>query len=151
MREDIRQKAKHYIRSEFIGHGLSDEEIEKVMSFGHFTKAAEDKIIFDKGDPGDGFMILLQGVIVIRSFSVEGKEAILNIITPGEVFGEMTLPDGAPRSAEALTELDPSDFAWLTPMGRASARTSPITAAGRDQSAAAGSRMAVEAVALRAP
>jgi hypothetical protein len=62
------------------------------------------------------------------------------------------LEDTKSRSAEVFTWLDPGDSASLTPAGRASARTSPITAAGEDQSAGAGSvRDVVTMFALRAP
>jgi hypothetical protein len=66
-------------------------------------------------------------------------------------LGDGPLADTASRCAEAFTGLDPGDSALLTPTGRASACTSPITAAGGDQSAVAGSVMDVTTFALRAP
>lgn len=66
-------------------------------------------------------------------------------------LGDRSLADTASRSAEAITGLDPGDSASLTPTDLASARTSPITAAGGDQSAAAGSVVDVTTVALRSP
>ena len=112
MVQDLKSKAKFYIRSEFFGEVLTDRQIEELIKLGRPIKAPEDAIIFEKGDPGNGFMLLLDGIIVIRTYSVDGKEAILNIIVPGEIFGEMTLPDGAPRSAEAVAK-QPAEYLFF--------------------------------------
>jgi hypothetical protein len=61
------------------------------------------------------------------------------------------LADTKSRSVEAFAWHDAGDSASFAQTGRASARTSPIAAAGGDQSAAAGSVMDVWALALRAP
>lgn len=58
-------------------------------------------VIFLKGDPGDALYILKQGRVKISVLSSEGKDLILNIYGVGEVFGEMSLFDGLPRSAAA--------------------------------------------------
>jgi len=58
--------------------------------------------IFAKGDPGTGLMAVLWGSVKISVPTTEGHEAVLNIINPGEVFGEMALLDGRPRSADAV-------------------------------------------------
>jgi CRP/FNR family cyclic AMP-dependent transcriptional regulator len=58
--------------------------------------------IFAKGDPGTGLMAVLWGSVKISIPTADGREAVLNIINPGEIFGEMALLDGRPRSAEAV-------------------------------------------------
>jgi CRP/FNR family transcriptional regulator, cyclic AMP receptor protein len=57
--------------------------------------------IFAKGDPGDALYAVLMGRVCIYTGSPEGEEAILNILEPGEMFGEIALLDGAPRTASA--------------------------------------------------
>jgi len=57
--------------------------------------------IFQYGDPGDKLFILLEGKVRIsREVSGMGEEA-LAVLGSGEVFGEMSLLDDAPRSADA--------------------------------------------------
>ncbi len=57
--------------------------------------------IFQYGDPGDKVFILLEGKVRIsREVAGMGEEA-LAVLGPGEVFGEMSLLDEAPRSADA--------------------------------------------------
>jgi CRP/FNR family cyclic AMP-dependent transcriptional regulator len=58
--------------------------------------------IFAKGDPGTGLMAVLWGSVKISVPTADGREAVLNIINPGEIFGEMALLDGRPRSADAV-------------------------------------------------
>jgi CRP/FNR family transcriptional regulator, cyclic AMP receptor protein len=58
--------------------------------------------IFAKGDPGTGLMAVLWGSVKISVPTADGREAVLNIINPGEIFGEMALLDGRPRSADAM-------------------------------------------------
>jgi CRP/FNR family transcriptional regulator, cyclic AMP receptor protein len=59
--------------------------------------------IFSKGDPGTGLMAVLWGSVKISVPTADGREAVLNIINPGEIFGEIALLDGRPRTADAVT------------------------------------------------
>lgn len=60
-------------------------------------------MIFRQGDTGVGLVAVLSGQVKITSSSSGGREIVLNLINPGEVFGEMALLDGKPRSADAVT------------------------------------------------
>lgn len=76
-----------------------------------------EAVIFQRGDPGDSMMAVVRGRVKICCHSIDGKELILNIIKPGEVFGEIALLDGEARTAAAvalencdLLVLDRRDF-----------------------------------------
>ncbi len=58
--------------------------------------------IFFKGDPGNAMMAVLSGRVQICTYSTDGREVILNVILPGEVFGEIALIDGGERTADAF-------------------------------------------------
>jgi len=58
--------------------------------------------IFAKGDPGTGLMAVLWGSVKISVPTPDGREAVLNIINPGEIFGEIALLDGRSRTADAV-------------------------------------------------
>jgi CRP-like cAMP-binding protein len=62
--------------------------------------------IFSKGDPGTGLMAVLWGSVKIGVPTADGREAVLNIINPGEIFGEIALLDGRPRTADAAAMED---------------------------------------------
>lgn len=59
--------------------------------------------IFHAGDPGDALFIVAEGAVKITIPSDDGSEpAILTTIGPGGFFGELSLLDGAARSATAV-------------------------------------------------
>ena len=60
--------------------------------------------VFNLGSPGDHMMAVLSGTIRISVPSPDGKELVLTIIQPGEVFGELAALDGKERSADAIAE-----------------------------------------------
>jgi CRP-like cAMP-binding protein len=66
------------------------------------------EVIFHEGDPGDALHLVRSGRVKIGRHSPDGDEAIVATIGPGEIFGELVLLDGEPRSATA-TALDPTD------------------------------------------
>ena len=57
--------------------------------------------IFSKGDPGNSLYAVITGTVKISVSSVDGRSAILNLIGPGEIFGEIALLDDQQRSADA--------------------------------------------------
>ena len=57
--------------------------------------------MFSMGAPGDTMMAVLSGKIRISVPSAEGRELLLAILSPGEVFGEIALLDGKQRTADA--------------------------------------------------
>ena len=58
-------------------------------------------VIFMRGDPGDSLCGVVTGRVRISTSRAGGREAVLNIIEPGETFGEIALLDGMPRTATA--------------------------------------------------
>ena len=76
-------------------------EIDDVIAHSSERRVAKGTWIFSKGDEGSSMMAVLSGRVRIGTTSSEGKEVTLNVIGPGEVFGEIALLDGKPRSADA--------------------------------------------------
>ena len=62
--------------------------------------------IFAKGDPGTTLMAVVSGSVRISVSAGNGHEAVLNIITPGQMFGEIALLDGRARTADAVAITD---------------------------------------------
>jgi CRP-like cAMP-binding protein len=81
----------------------ADERAAAVARAGIRTVNAGETV-FAIGSPGDQMMALLRGTIRISVPSSEGKELLLAIIQPGEVFGELAVLDGKERSADAIAE-----------------------------------------------
>jgi CRP/FNR family transcriptional regulator/CRP/FNR family cyclic AMP-dependent transcriptional regulator len=82
--------------------GLSDQELEVLAdSLGKRT-FGKGMIIFHKGSPGQTLYIIESGKVRIFILSESGQEISVNIYGPGDVFGELALLDGLPRSAGAV-------------------------------------------------
>ncbi len=61
----------------------------------------KDAHVFHGGDPGRSFFLVVAGRIKI-SLSRQGREVVLAELEPGDYFGELSLIDGRPRSADAI-------------------------------------------------
>jgi CRP-like cAMP-binding protein len=62
--------------------------------------------LFSEGDPGDRLYVIVEGKIKLGTTSNDGRESLLAVLGPGEMFGELSLFDPGPRTATAtaLTE-----------------------------------------------
>jgi len=79
------------------------DELNRLVSFLRVARHPGRRVLFRKGDPGTNMMVVLEGRVQICTHSEEGKEFVVNIINPGEVFGEIALLDGSDRTADAVT------------------------------------------------
>ena len=62
---------------------------------------SQGQMVFCEGEPGEDLFILQRGKVKISKM-INGNEVILNIMKPGDIFGEMALLDNKPRSASAV-------------------------------------------------
>jgi len=85
---------------------MKPTEIDEIIKLASERRYRRGQTIFQRGDDGSALMAVLRGRVRISSVSAEGKELTLNVISPGEVFGEMALLDGEPRSADATATED---------------------------------------------
>jgi CRP/FNR family transcriptional regulator, cyclic AMP receptor protein len=74
------------------------EAIGKVATVRVFPKNA---IIVSEGDESDSLYVIISGRARVYVANAQGREVQLNMIGPGEYFGEVTL-DGGPRSASVM-------------------------------------------------
>lgn len=57
--------------------------------------------LFQRGDPGDALFALGEGCIQIETSAADGRGRVLNLMRPGDIFGEIALLDGGERTADA--------------------------------------------------
>jgi CRP/FNR family transcriptional regulator, cyclic AMP receptor protein len=82
--------------------GVTQADLETIAPLLRQRRFRAGETIFHEGDPGDAMHVIATGRAKISVTSQEGDEAILVSLGPGEVFGELVLLDGAPRSATAV-------------------------------------------------
>jgi CRP/FNR family transcriptional regulator, cyclic AMP receptor protein len=80
---------------------MQPAEMDGILNFASERRVRRGQMIFQRGDSGSALMAVLHGRVRISSVSGDGKEVTLNVISPGEIFGEIALLDGQPRSADA--------------------------------------------------
>ena len=89
-------------RSALFGE-LESVELERVAQLARTRSVGKDSVIFMQGDPGDALYGIARGKVLISLSTPEGKEFSLNLLEAGDVFGEIALLDGHPRTANART------------------------------------------------
>ena len=80
---------------------LEPEAFEQLCRYAKHATMKRGATIASKGDPGTSLFAVISGTVKISVSSPDGRNAILNLIGPGEIFGEVALLDGQSRSADA--------------------------------------------------
>jgi CRP/FNR family transcriptional regulator, cyclic AMP receptor protein len=80
---------------------LNSEALDQLCRYAKHATLKRGAAIFSKGDPGNSLVAVIRGTVKISISSAEGRSAILNLIGPGEIFGEVALLDGLARTADA--------------------------------------------------
>lgn len=82
--------------------GLAEEGLERIAEIAGQESYDTGAFVFHEGEMGDKLYLILDGKVRIsRNLPGMGEEA-LAVLGPGEAFGEMSLIDDTPRSADAL-------------------------------------------------
>jgi CRP/FNR family transcriptional regulator, cyclic AMP receptor protein len=80
---------------------LPANTLEQIRSHAIRRRVQRGALIFAKGDPGSSVMAVLGGSVRISVPTINGHEVVLAQVSRGEVFGELAVIDGQPRSANA--------------------------------------------------
>ena len=78
--------------------GLESEEMTRIAAHARSMRKARGEFIYMPGDRADFVYILKHGRVKLSVLSESGKEIAIDIIQPGEIFGEFALVDESQRS-----------------------------------------------------
>ena len=93
--------------------GLSSATLEQIARLCVRRAYERNAVIFSQSDPGDALYGVVTGRVRISASSAAGREVFLNIMEPGDTFGEIALLDGRPRTASACATV-PSELLIVT-------------------------------------
>ncbi|NYI05604.1 Crp/Fnr family transcriptional regulator [Allostreptomyces psammosilenae] len=85
---------------------LDDEQAAELRASMTAVPMGRGESLFHEGDPGDRLYVVAEGKLKLHRTSPDGRENMLAVLGPGEMFGELSLFDPGPRTATAtaLTE-----------------------------------------------
>jgi len=87
--------------------GFDAGALEAVAATADERQLRRNDLVFNEGDDPNELFVVRSGRIAIANTSVDGRESVMALMEPGDLFGEMPLLDGGQRSAGARA-LEPS-------------------------------------------
>jgi CRP/FNR family cyclic AMP-dependent transcriptional regulator len=91
-----------YFKQVSLFADLAEEDIRDLMAVAKRRTFRSGEVIFHREDSGQVLYIVKEGKVKICLISPEGQEITLAVFGKGECFGELTMLDGLPRSADAV-------------------------------------------------
>jgi CRP/FNR family cyclic AMP-dependent transcriptional regulator len=80
---------------------LQPEAFDQLCRYAKHVTVKRGATICSKGDPGNSLFAVISGTVKISVSSPDGRNAILNLVRAGEIFGEVAVLDGLERTADA--------------------------------------------------
>jgi CRP-like cAMP-binding protein len=94
------------IRKAPLFTALDDAAATSLLANMVSVKIAKGSVLFAEGDEGDQLYVIAEGKLKLGTSSGDGRENLLSILGPGEMFGELSLFDPGPRTSTATAVTD---------------------------------------------
>jgi CRP/FNR family transcriptional regulator/CRP/FNR family cyclic AMP-dependent transcriptional regulator len=91
-----------FLRQVPLFESLSHDELQALSNVTITRTFTRDSVIILAEEEGDILFIIRGGQVKVSIVSEDGREVILSLLGPGAVFGELSLLDGKPRSANVI-------------------------------------------------
>lgn len=92
---------------------LSPEAAQALVDSMEETHLPRGEVLFHEGDAGDRVYVVIEGKVKIGRHAPDGRENLLAILGPGQMFGELSLFAPGPRSA-TVTAVTDAVLLWLS-------------------------------------
>jgi len=90
--------------------GLAEAEVQALLSIARRRKFARGEVVFHEHDPADTLHLVDKGRFAVRVSTPLGDTAILSILGPGDMFGELSLlGDAQTRRSATVAALEPGE------------------------------------------
>ncbi|HET9903184.1 MAG TPA: Crp/Fnr family transcriptional regulator [Xanthobacteraceae bacterium] len=109
---ESRDATRRVLRECKLFGALSEAARDALAARARVRDFARGQTIFVMGEPGDSVHAVLEGEVRLSVASPAGRDVLLAIMRPGDIFGEIAVLDGQPRTADA-TALAPCSLAII--------------------------------------
>lgn len=86
--------------------GLEPADRDAIADLARRRTVSAGTLLFQRGDPGREMLVVGEGRVRLSVLSAEGRELSLRHAGPGSLIGEISVLDGAPRTADASAATD---------------------------------------------
>lgn len=89
------------LRDTLLFGSIDDETLEHICDAAATRNLRRGDVLFSEGETPESLFVVVSGRVAIANKSIDGRESVVALMEPGDLFGEMGLFDGLGRSAEA--------------------------------------------------
>ena len=100
------KNAEDAVRKAPLFTALDDASAASLRASMSGVKLSRGQTLFKEGDAGDRLFVVVDGKLKLGTTSNDGRENLLSILGPGDMFGELSLFDPGPRTATATAVVD---------------------------------------------
>lgn len=86
--------------------GVPEEDVRRLLSVARRRRFSRGEIVFHEHDPADTLHLIVKGRFVVRSQTPLGERAILAVLGPGEMFGELSLLEEDARRTATVAAVE---------------------------------------------
>ena len=94
------------LRKAPLFEALDEEDTAGLRASVGEVRLGRGQTLFSEGDEGDRLYVILSGKVKLTRTAVDGRENLLGVLGPSEMFGELSLFDPRPRTASAVAVTD---------------------------------------------
>ncbi|WP_141817263.1 Crp/Fnr family transcriptional regulator [Ornithinimicrobium humiphilum] len=92
---------RHVVMKAPLFSALDEESARRLLDSMTPRRLSRGDIVFREGDKGDSLHVIVTGKVKLARGSADGRESLLSVLGPGEMFGELSLFDPGPRLSTA--------------------------------------------------
>lgn len=89
-----------------IFQGVDSEAVAALISEMDTVEFPKGTTIFEEGEPGDRLYIIVDGKVKLARHAPDGRENLLSVMGPSDMFGELSIFDPGPRTSSAVCVTD---------------------------------------------
>lgn len=94
---------------------LDEEERRRVLAAARRRSYGRGAVLVNEGDPSDSLHLVASGRLAVRVSTSDGENATINLLGPGDYFGELSLLDGtAPVRSATIVALEKAETLSLS-------------------------------------